>query len=199
MLYRWPCYCQAAFWKVDCRLPFASGWPRDAGLSVASCCNQHQWSSVVQGGGLLPCRSLHCPGMNGYGNLLLLRDDRSLVQWLHVASILQAQLLRAGTRLMALLLSFVPLAARQREAIPACCRSGQTAFFLPAHGHYCSWQRSLGVLHQRGLPETFIAAAVVIGFLPCCRWYRGYKPIRTDGLDMFSFRGTARKPKEASP
>jgi hypothetical protein len=41
---------------------------------------------------------------------------------------------------------------------------------------------SLGVSHQRGLPETFIATAGVIGLLyPCCRWYRGYETTHPNG------------------
>ena len=61
---------------------------------------------------------------------------------------------------------------------------GQTAFFFYLlQGHLlllAAW--SLGVSHQRGLPETFIATAGVIGLLyPCCRWYRRYKTTHPNG------------------
>jgi uncharacterized membrane protein len=126
-------------------------------------------------------------GMNGYGNLLLLRDDRSLVQWLHVSKYppsLSFYTLELG--LMALLLSLLFLWQQRQKVGPSSLLLvlGQAAFFFYLlHGHLlflAAW--SLGVLHQRGLPETFIAAAVVIGSLyPCCRWYRGYKKAHPNG------------------
>jgi uncharacterized membrane protein len=125
--------------------------------------------------------------MNGYGNLFLLRDDRSLVQWLHVSKYppsLSFYALELG--LMALLLSLL-FRWQQRQRVGQSSLLlvlGQTAFFFYLlHGHLlfgAAW--SLGVLHQRGLFETFIAAAVVIGFLyPCCLSYRGYKKAHPNG------------------
>jgi uncharacterized membrane protein len=126
-------------------------------------------------------------GINGYGNLLLLRDDQSPLQWLHVSKYppsLSFCALELG--LMALLLS-VLFRWQQRQDLN---RSGlmlvlgQTAFFFYLlHGHLlllAAW--SPGASHQRGLPETFIATAAVIGLLyPCCRWYRGYKTTHPNG------------------
>ena len=126
-------------------------------------------------------------GMNGYGNLLLLRDDQSLVQWLHVSKYppsLTFYALELG--LMALLLSFLFHWQQRQRANPSglLLVLGQTAFFFYLlHGHLlwlAAW--SLGVSHQRGLPETFIAAGAVIGLLyPCCRWHRGYKAAHPNG------------------
>jgi len=126
-------------------------------------------------------------GINGYGNLLLLRDNQSMVQWLHVSKYppsLSFYALELG--LMALMLTLLFL---WQERHPA-NRSGlllvlgQTAFFFYLlHGHLlllAAW--SLGALHQRGLPETFIATAGTIALLyPCCRWYRAYKRAHPDG------------------
>jgi uncharacterized membrane protein len=126
-------------------------------------------------------------GMNGYGNLLLLRDDQSLVQWLHVSKYppsLSFYALELG--LMALLLTFLFRREQKQRANPSglLLVLGQTAFFFYLlHGHLlllAAW--SLGVSHQRGLPETFIAAGAVIGLLyPCCRGYRGYKTAHPNG------------------
>jgi uncharacterized membrane protein len=126
-------------------------------------------------------------GVNGYGNLLLLRDDQSLLQWLHVSKYppsLSFYALELG--LMALLLSCLFHWQQRQRANPSglLLVLGQTAFFFYLlHGHLLLLAaRSLGVLHQRGLPETFVAAGAVIGLLyPCCRWYRRYKNAHPQG------------------
>jgi hypothetical protein len=122
-----------------------------------------------------------------YGNLHLLRDDQSLVQWLHVSKYppsFSFYALELG--LMALLLSFLFHWQQKQTANPSglLLVLGQTAFFFYLlHGHLllvAAW--SFGVSHQRGLPETFIAAGATIGLLyPFCRWYRGYKTAHLQG------------------
>jgi uncharacterized membrane protein len=126
-------------------------------------------------------------GINGYGNLRLFRDDRSLAQWLHVSKYppsLSFYSLELG--LMALVLSFF-LRWQQGRKINSSgllLVLGQTAFFFYLlHGHLLLLAaKSLGVTHQRGLPETFVATAAVIGLLyPACRWYRRYKNAHPNG------------------
>ena len=180
------------FRKADYRLPSVPVvGHHDVGLGFRTACAGPAASvkaqSLMTGGLLALAVFVIVRGMNGYGNLLLLRDDQSLVQWLHVSKYppsLSFYALELG--LMALLLSFL-FRWRQRQRANA---SGlllvldQTAFFFYLlHGHLLLLAaRSLGVSHQRGLPETFIAAGAAIGLLyPSCRWYRGYKATHPKG------------------
>jgi len=126
-------------------------------------------------------------GMNGYGNLLLLRDDQSLVQWLHVSKYppsLSFYALELGLMALLLLVLFRWQQRHNLHGSSLLLVLGQTAFFFYLlHAHLLLLAASsLGVSHQCGLPETFIATAGVVGLLyPCCRWYRGYKAAHPDG------------------
>jgi uncharacterized membrane protein len=122
-------------------------------------------------------------GTNGYGNLHLLRDDQSLVHWLHVSKYppsLSFYTLELG--LMALILAalfrFKTDALRSRGFSYLLVTFGQTAFFFYLlHAHLLrrgAW--SLGMYHAGGLPETIVATvAVLVLLFPCCRLYRRYK------------------------
>ena len=87
---------------------------------------------------------------------------------------------------MALLLWFLFRWQERRSVNPSglLLVLGQAAFFFYLlHGHLLLLApRSFGVAHQRGLPETLIAAGAAIALLyPRCRWYRGYKADHTSG------------------
>jgi hypothetical protein len=161
------------------------GFGRLALLRHPTAANPSRWLSA---GGLVALAIFAIVrGVNGYGNLLLLRDDLTLVQWLHVSKYppsLSFYALELG--LMALLLWFLFRRQEGRSALSSglFLVLGQTAFFFYLlHGHLlllAAW--SLGVMHQRGLPATFMAAGAAIAVLyPCCRWYRGYKKAHPNG------------------
>jgi uncharacterized membrane protein len=125
-------------------------------------------------------------GVNGPGNMGLLRHDGSLVQWLHVSKYppsLAFWGLELG--LGALLLA---LAFRARLAWPPVVLFGQTAlFFYLLHAHLLdAAARLLGMRHAAGLLATYLSAAVVILVLyPLCRWYRGYKRAHPTGWPQY--------------
>ena len=121
---------------------------------------------------------------NGYGNLGLLRDDTSIVQWLHMSKYppsLVYSLMELG--IMAL---FLVVFMRYERRMEGSARPnnplfvfGQTAlFFYMAHfillgASAVGWTGGIG---QRGLSETYIATGVVIVVLyPVCIGYRTLK------------------------
>jgi uncharacterized membrane protein len=128
-------------------------------------------------------------GLNGYGNMRLVREDASPVQWLHVSKYppgLTYTTLELG--LMALCLAALfrlhrraPAAARRLRPLLVL---GQTAlFFYLLHVHaltLAAW--ALGASHRAGLVGTYAAAAaVVVGLYPLCERYRRYKLAHPDG------------------
>jgi uncharacterized membrane protein len=130
---------------------------------------------------------------NGYGNLGLLRDDGSLIQWLHVAKYppsLAFAALELG--LMALLLAAL-LALQGRLAAPPDARNpflvlGKTAlFFYLVHFPLLAVASSaLGLAGRGGLAHTYAAAvAVVVVLYPACLWYGRYKAAHPDGLTQY--------------
>jgi uncharacterized membrane protein len=133
-------------------------------------------------------------GANGYGNMGLLREDGSLVQWLHVSKYppsLTYTTLELG--LMALLLAGFFRVHRHAGAIaPGWTRPllvfGQTAFFFYLlHAHLlklAAW--SLGVLQAGGLRETYLAwACVLVVLYPLCVLYGRYKRAHPTGWTRY--------------
>jgi len=118
-------------------------------------------------------------GLNGWGNMQLLREDGSLVQWLHVSkyppSLAYDGLeLGLGWLLLALLLVWRPPAWADAVLRPL----GQSAFFFYLlHIHLLSiGARVLHMHGTEGLGATYLSAAVVIAVLvPACNAYRRYK------------------------
>jgi uncharacterized membrane protein len=125
-------------------------------------------------------------GLNGLGNMALLRRDGSLVQWLHVSKYppsLAFWGLELG--LAALLLA---LAFRARLHWPPLVLLGQTAlFFYLLHAHLLDLAARLLGMHTRaGLLATYVStAAVVLLLLPLCGWYRGYKRRHPGGWPQY--------------
>jgi uncharacterized membrane protein len=121
---------------------------------------------------------------NGYGNLGLLRDNTTIVQWLHMSKYppsLVFSLMELG--LMALLLLFFMRFERHMKNRPAPNNPllvfGQTPlFFYMAHmillgGSAVLWTGGVGM---RGLSEAYIAAGITIVLLyPACIGYRALK------------------------
>ncbi len=118
-------------------------------------------------------------GVNGWGNMGLVRDDGSLAQWLHVSkyppSVAYDGLeLGIAWLLLALLLVWRPPAWIDVVLRPL----GQSAFFFYLlHAHLLAWASHALGMHQRaGLGATYLSAAVVVAILvPACRVYRRYK------------------------
>ena len=121
---------------------------------------------------------------NDYGNLGLLRDDTTIVQWLHMSKYppsLVYSLLELG--LMALLLFIFMRFERNMKSVASPNNPllvfGQTAlFFYMLHlmmlgGSAVLWTGGTGM---RGLSETYLAAGVTIAMLyPICIAYRAFK------------------------
>jgi uncharacterized membrane protein len=132
-------------------------------------------------------------GLNGYGNMRLLRDDASLVQWLHVSKYppaLAYTSLELG--LMALCLAWLfrlhrrtPSAARHLRPLLVL---GQTAlFFYLLHVHVLVLAaRMLGAAHHGGLLATYAAGlGVVVLLYPLCHHYRRYKLAHPDAWPRY--------------
>lgn len=126
---------------------------------------------------------------NGYGNMLLLREDFSLVQWLYVSKYppsLTFALLELG--LMALMLSGFFWYQRNLKG-PIRNRNpllvfGQTAFFFYLiHMHILIFSGlALGMFMQQGLGAAYLAAlGVLILLYPVCLWFRRFKARRPKG------------------
>ncbi|MCY3554922.1 MAG: heparan-alpha-glucosaminide N-acetyltransferase domain-containing protein [Gemmatimonadetes bacterium] len=126
---------------------------------------------------------------NGYGNMLLLREDFSLVQWLYVSKYppsLTFALLELG--LMALILSgffwyqrYLKGPIRNRNPLLV---FGQTAFFFYLiHMHILIFSGlALGMFMQQGLGAAYLAAlGVLILLYPVCLWFRRFKARRPKG------------------
>ncbi len=126
---------------------------------------------------------------NGYGNMLLLREDFSLVQWLYVSKYppsLTFALLELG--LMALMLSGF---FRYQRTMKGAVRTwnpllvfGQTAFFFYLiHMHILIFSGlALGMFMQQGLGAAYLAAlGVLILLYPVCLWFRRFKARRPKG------------------
>ena len=130
-------------------------------------------------------------GANSYGNMKLLREDGSLVQWLHVSKYppsLTFVALELG--IMALLLAL--LAMRARAAHKAAHLSnnplivfGQTPmFFYLLHIPLLALLAyELGLEHKLGPGSAYgFAALAALLLFPLCIWYRRYKAAHPTGL-----------------
>jgi uncharacterized membrane protein len=128
-------------------------------------------------------------GLNSYGNMMLLRDNGSLIQWLHVSKYppsLSFYALELG--LMGIILS-VLFRIQNKARGTAWLRNpilvfGQTAFFFYVL-HIVLLETSARAfnLHiKMGLGTTYLAAmAVLVLLYPCCLWYRRYKTSHPGG------------------
>jgi uncharacterized membrane protein len=130
-------------------------------------------------------------GLNGYGNMRLLRDDASIVQWLHVSKYppsLSFTTLELG--IMAVCLA--GLFRVSRNGAPAWTKPllvyGQTAlFFYILHAHLLHYGAvALGRLETGGLVETYVATGVALAVLmPLCVAYGRYKRVHPNGIARY--------------
>jgi len=118
-------------------------------------------------------------GLNGWGNMALLRGDGSLVQWLHVSKYppsvtYDALELGIAWLLLALFLVWRPPAWADAVLRPL----GQSAFFFYLlHAHLLAVAARVLHMHEKaGLGMTYLSAAIVVAVLvPACNAYRRYK------------------------
>lgn len=120
-------------------------------------------------------------GLNGYGNMLLLREGDSLVQWLHVSKY-PPSLAFVGLEVGLVMLLLAGL-LRLEEKMPARGEDpvlvfGQTALFF----YLVHWlvlgvpAAAFGLFQSGGAGTAFVAAgAALVVMQPLCRWYRRYK------------------------
>lgn len=120
-------------------------------------------------------------GFNGYGNMLLYRDDSSVLQWMHVSKYppsLSFACLTLGIMGVVLAVSFRFYAGvRAPQSDPLSVFGRTPLFFYVLHVHLLSGSAMLlDMWKSGGLTETFIAALAVLMLLyPLCRWYAGMK------------------------
>ena len=127
-------------------------------------------------------------GINGYGNMALLRDNFSFVQWLHVSKYppgLSFASLELG--LMFLLLAIFWAWYQKRPSSPAnplLVFGRAPLFFYVIHVHLLAAAAHLLGLHKTGgLQETFAATIMLLMVLyPFCRWYGQIKQTRPRGI-----------------
>ena len=128
-------------------------------------------------------------GLNSYGNMSLLRENGSLIQWLHVSkyppslSFLTLELGLMGI-ILSLLFGLQNKAHGPIRPWNPILVFGQTAFFFYVL-HIVSLEMSARVLNlhmKMGLGTTYMAAiAVLVLLYPCCFWYRRYKTSHPGG------------------
>lgn len=128
-------------------------------------------------------------GLDGYGNMLLHRDDNSLVQWLHVSKY-PPSLTFAGLELglAALLLAALFRLTAGWSRLGPVGTLGQVAlFFYVLHIHVMELVAlAFGWHEQFGLGSAYLgAAAVLVVLYPACVRYRRYKAARPHGWTQY--------------
>src|SRR2546428_8588953 len=133
-------------------------------------------------------------GLNGYGNMALLREDGSLVQWLHVSkyppslSFIALELGLAALCLAAFLRMDRQAPAIVHRALQPLAVLGQTAlFFYLLHVHVLTLAADLlGPGHRGGLAHTYVAPSVAVAVLyPVRRRDPGYKAAHPNGWPRY--------------
>jgi uncharacterized membrane protein len=132
--------------------------------------------------------------VNSYGNLGLLRDDGSLVQWLHVSKY-PPSVAYVALELGLMLLGLAALAGRARVEAPLPSSRngplvvfGQTPmFFYLLHIPLLALgARALGVEHKLGLVAAYgFAALAALLLFPACTWYRRYRAAHPTSLTRY--------------
>jgi uncharacterized membrane protein len=126
-------------------------------------------------------------GANEYGNMLLYRDDASVLQWLHVSKYppsLAFTSLELGIAAL-LLAGFFVLFRRAPERLAPLRLFGQVAlFYYLLHAHIVTvFSLATGWHEKLGLASAWIGgAALVVVLYPACKWYRAFKAARPKSL-----------------
>jgi uncharacterized membrane protein len=120
---------------------------------------------------------------NAYGNLGLLRDDGSLVQWLHVSKYppsVSYVTLELGLMLLVLAAAAQMLQVERRSLSirnPLVVFGQTPMFFYLFHIPLLALAaRALGLEHALGLGAAYgFAALAALVLFPACTWYRRYR------------------------
>jgi uncharacterized membrane protein len=130
-------------------------------------------------------------GHNEYGNMGLLREDGSVVQWLHVSKYppsLSFVTLELGVMVLVLAALTIAAARTPANANGLVMVLGRTPmfFYLLHIPVLVLTARALGVAHRLGLGWTYFGAAAVVGLLyPICRGYGRYKAAHPTGWTRY--------------
>lgn len=141
--------------------------------------NPKSW--FLQSGLILIALFVVVRGINGYGNMLLYRDNLHLLQWLHVSKYppsLSFGLLTLGCMCLGLALLMQVYARNSVAPIDPLLVFGQTPlFFYMLHVHLLAGSaKVLGLWKSAGLLTTAAAAlAVLVALYPLCRWFAKVK------------------------
>ena len=132
--------------------------------------------------------------VNSYGNLGLLRENGSLVQWLHVSKY-PPSVSYVALELGLMLLVLAALARRARVEGPSPTSGngplvvfGQTPmFFYLLHIPLLALgAHALGVEHKLGLVAAYgFAALAALLLFPACTWYRRYRAAHPTSLTRY--------------
>jgi uncharacterized membrane protein len=128
-------------------------------------------------------------GLNSYGNMTLLRDNGSLIQWLHVSKYPPSlSFLTLELGLMGIILALLFRVQRKARGTIRLRNPilvfGQTAFFFYVlHIVFLEMSaRALNLYERMGLGTTYFATiAVLVLLYPLCLWYRRYKTSHPGG------------------
>jgi uncharacterized membrane protein len=130
---------------------------------------------------------------NGYGNMAVLRDDGSLIQWLHVSKYppsLAFSALELGLMMLLLAALFVleaRLAGPPRPRNPFLVLGKTALFFYLLHFLLLGIAAAaLGPASRGGVAHTYAgAAAVIAAMYPLCLGYGRYKAAHPRGFTQY--------------
>jgi uncharacterized membrane protein len=119
-------------------------------------------------------------GVNSFGNMLLYRDDGSLVQWLHVSKYPPSIAyigLELGIASLMLAALFAVTQRRPDFAAPVQMLGKVALFYYLLHAHLMLLAGSLaGIIDRFGMASAYLGAAATVATLyPLCVVYRRYK------------------------
>ncbi len=125
---------------------------------------------------------------NGYGNMLLYRDDNSWQQWLHVSKYPPSAsftFLELGVMsvILGLMIYIEPIIGVRQNGVLLVF--GQTAmiFYLVHRVILTGSGTYLGLRNVGDLTTAYIVTAILLILLyPFCLWYRGYKSRNLDSI-----------------
>jgi hypothetical protein len=132
-------------------------------------------------------------GLNGFGNMQLLRLDNTLIQWIHTSKYPPSiSFIAMELGLMSLILAglftvqkFVGNRVNKKNPFLV---FGQTPFFFYIL-HILLFElsaRAIGIYQQSGLTTSWIATIIVLVVLyPVCLWYRTYKAAQRQSVLRF--------------
>jgi uncharacterized membrane protein len=129
-------------------------------------------------------------GVDRYGNMMLHRDDGSLVHWLHVSKYppsVTFTCLELGIAFVLLAALFAITRSRPDFGGPLRLLGQVALFFYVLHIHLLHLGANvLGVYEKLDLRGTYLGAAITLVVLyPACLWYRRYKAAHPDGWARF--------------